>query len=109
MSDTISFIVHLPAKPEVRERMRKMTFDVLDAMSKEPDFINTWVHEDLNDPDMLVIYENWACSRDHFLQHHLNQPYRKAFEAALPEMLSHERRIEFLKGIRSYPGRLLSA
>ncbi|WP_394778120.1 putative quinol monooxygenase [Undibacterium sp.] len=109
MSDSISFIVHLPAKPEVRERMRKMTFDVLDAMSAEPDFINTWVHEDLNDPDTLVIYENWACSRDYFLQHHLSKPYRQAFEAALPDMLSHERRIEFLKGIRSYPGRALSA
>ena len=105
MSDTVSFIVHLPAKPEVRGQMRKMLFEVLDAMAKEPDFINTWVHEDLNDPDTLVLYENWACSREYFIEHHLNKPYRQAYEAALPDLLSRERRIEFLRGIRSYPGK----
>ncbi|MES2071821.1 MAG: antibiotic biosynthesis monooxygenase [Pseudomonadota bacterium] len=106
MSDTISFIVHLPAKPEARERMHKMLFEVLDAMAKEPDFINTWVHEDLSEPDTVVLYENWACSREYFMQHHLSKPYRQAYEAALPDLLAGERRIEFLRGIRAYPGKL---
>lgn len=62
-SETVSFIVYLPTRPEARERMRKMLFEVVGTMAKEPDFINTWVHEDLNDPDMIVNYETWACSR----------------------------------------------
>jgi hypothetical protein len=43
--------------------MRAMLFDVVDNMAKEPDFINTWVHEDQAEPDTIVLYETWACSR----------------------------------------------
>jgi quinol monooxygenase YgiN len=97
--------VYLPTKPEAREQMRKMLFDVLDNMAGEPDFINTWAHEDLNDPNTIVNYETWACSREYFIEHHLSKPYRQAYEAALPNLLSGERRIVFLKGIRAYPNR----
>ncbi len=106
MSDTVSFIVHLPTKPEQRDRMRAMLMNVLDTMAREPDFINTWVHEDLNDPDTLVLYETWACSREHFIAHHLAKPYRREYEAALPELLSAERRIDFLTVLKAYPERL---
>jgi quinol monooxygenase YgiN len=104
--DTVSFLVHLPTKPEQRERMRGMLMNVLDTMAREPDFISTWVHEDMNAPDTLVLYETWACSREHFMAHHLTKPYRQAYEAALPELLSGERRIEFLTGLKAYPARL---
>jgi quinol monooxygenase YgiN len=106
MSDTVSFIVRLPTKPEQRDRMRELLFDVLDNMAREPDFINTWVHEDLNDPDTLVLYETWACSREHFIAHHLAKPYRAQYEAALPDLLSAERSIDFLKMVRAYPNGL---
>ncbi len=104
--DTVSFLVHLPTKPEQRERMRRMLTDVLDTMAREPDFISTWVHEDMNAPDTLVLYETWACSREHFIAHHLAKPYRQEYEKALPELLSGERRIEFLTGLKAYPVRI---
>ena len=102
-TDRVSFIVHLPTRPEAREEMRAMLFEVLDAMATEVDFVSTWAHEDLSDPDTIVLYETWACSREHFLAHHLAKPYRQAYEAVLPRLLSGERRIEFLKEIRAYP------
>ncbi len=100
-TDTVSFIVRLPTRPEKREQMRAMLFAVLDNMAAEPDFINTWVHEDINDPDTLVLYETWACSREYFVAHHLAAPYRKDYEAALPQLLSKERSIDFLNPIRT--------
>ena len=106
MSNTVSFIVHLPTKPEHRDRMRAMLTAVVDTMAREPDFVNTWVHEDLNDPDTLVLYETWACSREYFIAHHLAQPYRQEYEAALPQLLSAERRIDFLTVLKAYPDRL---
>ena len=106
MSDNVSFIVKLPTRPEKREQMRAMLFSITDSMAREPDFINAWVHEDLADPDTLVVYESWACSRDTFMAHHLAAPYRSAYEAALPELLSAPRTIDFLKIIRAYPTRL---
>jgi hypothetical protein len=36
MSDTVSFVVYLPTKPEAREQMRKMLFEVLDNTAGEP-------------------------------------------------------------------------
>ncbi|MFA9218867.1 MAG: putative quinol monooxygenase [Sphingomonadaceae bacterium] len=104
-AESVSFIVRLPARPEKREQMRAMLFDVVDQMSQEPDFINTWVHEDQAEPDTLVLYETWACSRDTFLAQHLSKPYRQAYEAALPELLAGERSITFLSQLRAYPGR----
>ena len=109
MSDTVSFIVKLPTRPEKREQMRAMLFGIADSMASEPDFINTWIHEDLNDPDTLVLYESWACSREYFIEHHLAAPYRTSYEAALPHLLSAPRTIDFLKSIRAYPTRLIAA
>lgn len=100
---SVSFVVYLPTRPEARQQMRDMMFAVLDAMSKEPDFVHTWAHEDMNDPDLLINYETWACSREDFIERHLKKPYRQAYEAALPAMLSGGRRIVFLKNLRGYP------
>lgn len=109
MNDNVSFIVKLPTRPDKREQMRAMLFEVADTMAQEPDFINTWVHEDLNHPDTLVLYESWACSREYFMAHHLAAPYRIAYEAALQDLLSAPRTIDFLNCIRAYPGKSAAA
>jgi quinol monooxygenase YgiN len=101
----VSFVVYIPLKPEARERGRELLLRVIDAMSAEPDFVRTWVHEDMSEPDVIVNYETWACTREHFLQHHLQKDYRQAYERALPELLAGERRIVFLREIAAYPGK----
>jgi len=106
MSETIAFVVHLPGRPEHRDELEARLFQVLDAMASEPDFVNAWAHRASEDPDTIVIYETWACSREHFLAHHLGKDYRQEYEAALPRLLGRERRIEFLTPLRGYPQRL---
>ncbi|SPB18609.1 hypothetical protein NOV72_05809 [Caballeronia novacaledonica] len=103
MSDDItSFVVHLPGKPEHREELETRLLEVLERMSEEPDFINTYLHRAADDPDTLVLYETWACSAEHFRAHHLGRPYRQMYEAVLPRLLARERTIEFLTPLRSY-------
>jgi quinol monooxygenase YgiN len=102
MSQVTAFVVHLPAKPERREELETKLLEVLEAMSKEPDFINTYLHRSVEDPDTIVLYETWACSEEHFRSHHLNLPYRQAYEAALPGLLRRPRTIEFLTPLRSF-------
>ncbi|SAL62635.1 Antibiotic biosynthesis monooxygenase [Caballeronia peredens] len=102
MSDIVSFVVRLPGKPEHREELETRLLDVLERMSDEPDFINTYVHRAAGDPDTLVLYETWACSAEYFRAHHLSRPYRQAYEAELPRMLARERTIDFLEPLRSY-------
>lgn len=53
-----------------------------------------------------MLFESWACSREYFLEYHLNKPYRTAYEAVLPGLLARERSIEFVTPIRSYPARV---
>jgi quinol monooxygenase YgiN len=105
MSDQVAFIVYLPAKPERFAEMKERLLDVVHQMSAEPDFINTWVHQLQDDPNTLVLYETWNCSKDDFITRHLNKPYRQAYEQLLPQLLVSERRIEFLDVIKSYPVR----
>jgi len=97
MTSHVSFIVRLPTRPEQREAMRSALYGVLEQMAQEPDFINTFVHEDLDAPDTLVLYETWACTKEYFIAHHLGKPYRQQYEASLEQYLSKARTIEFLK------------
>ncbi|RDK05342.1 putative quinol monooxygenase [Cupriavidus lacunae] len=102
MNESTAFIVHLPGKPEHRAELESKLLYVLDQMSKEPDFINTYLHRSIEDPDTLVLYENWACSEQHFRDHHLKTSYRSEYEAALAIMLKAPRTIEFLTPVRAY-------
>ena len=65
--EQVAFVVYLPMKPEQKARGRAMLMGVVKAMSREPDFINTWVHEKQDDPDVVVLYEAWACLKDEFI------------------------------------------
>ncbi|TFB43878.1 putative quinol monooxygenase [Pseudomonas sp. F01002] len=105
MSDQVAFIVYLPAKPERFAEMKERLLDVVHQMSAEPDFVNTWVHQLQDDPNTLVLYETWNCSKNDFITRHLSKPYRQAYEQLLPQLLVSERRIEFLDVIKSYPVR----
>ena len=96
MNDTIAFIVRLPARRDQVNALERDLMPLLDAMSREPDFVSTHLHQSPDDPDTFVLYETWACSREHFLAHHLGRPYRADFEAALPSRLRAQRSIEFL-------------
>jgi quinol monooxygenase YgiN len=102
MRDTISFIVHLPGKPDRLDELEKGVLGVIEAMSNEPDFVNTYLCRAMEDVNTLVLFETWACSREYFFEHHLKAPYRMAYEEVLPTLLRKERTLEFLEPLRAY-------
>ena len=57
-------LVSLPVKPEARETFRKMLSEIGEHIAKEPSFISALIHEDMDDPDTIVLYETWAGSRE---------------------------------------------
>jgi len=95
----LTFIVHLPAKPERYAELEAAVRQVLRDMSSEADFIECTLHRSQSDSNTLVVYESWSCSRDEFLAQHLSRPYRAGFERDLPERLAAPRRIEFLDDV----------
>ncbi|HTJ91755.1 MAG TPA: antibiotic biosynthesis monooxygenase [Pararobbsia sp.] len=102
MTQPISFVVYLPGQPEKRDELFASLETVLDAMSHEPDFVNTYLHRAADDPDTLVLYETWACSAEYFVSHHLSKPYRADYERKLGDLLKSERRIEWLEPVKAY-------
>ncbi|MDT4827034.1 Antibiotic biosynthesis monooxygenase [compost metagenome] len=105
MSNQVAFIVHLTAKEGRLEKLKGLLFDVVHEMASEPDFVNTWVHQAQDDPNTLVLYETWNCTREYFISHHLGKAYRQEYEKLLPGLLARDRELEFLDIIKSYPGR----
>jgi quinol monooxygenase YgiN len=102
VTDTISFIVHLPGKSGHFDELERGVLGVVEAMSHEQDFVNTYLCRSLEDSNTLVLFETWACSRDYFFEHHLKAPYRMAYEEALPALLRKERTLEFLEPRHAY-------
>ncbi|HEX5345374.1 MAG TPA: antibiotic biosynthesis monooxygenase [Duganella sp.] len=95
----LTFIVHLPAVPERLAELEAGVRGVLTAMSAEPDFVHCRLHRSQHEPNTLVVYETWTCSREHFLAHHIGKDYRAGFEQALAGRLAAPRRIEFLDDV----------
>ncbi|SHK03325.1 Quinol monooxygenase YgiN [Pseudonocardia thermophila] len=92
---TTELIVFLPVKPEAREEFRAKLAAIAGHIVQEPAFVSASVHEDLHDPDTLVLREAWACSGADLLDQ-LARPYRAEYEATLSSMLKADRRIVFL-------------
>ena len=103
MSNQVAFIVHLTAKEGNLEKLKGLLFEVVHEMAAEPDFVNTWVHQAQDDPNTLVLYETWNCSKEYFISHHLGKAYRQEYEKLLPDLLARDRELEFLDIIKSYP------
>ncbi|MFC5452422.1 putative quinol monooxygenase [Paenibacillus aestuarii] len=50
---------------------------LFDTMSKEPTFVNGIVHENVDDPDEIVLYEIWNCSKETWLAEEETKAYRQ--------------------------------
>lgn len=60
---------------------------LFDTMSKEPTFVNGIVHENVDNPDEIVFYEIWNCSKETWLAEEESKAYRKGSYAKAAEFL----------------------
>ena len=73
---------------------------VLDAMRREPTFIEAMLHVDPGDKNRLMLYETWE-DHDDVVNVQLLRPYRQAFHEALPTMLIQPRDISIWRCLRA--------
>lgn len=73
---------------------------VLDRMRGEPTFLNATLHVDPEDPAHFLLHETWR-DHDDVVGVQLNQPYRREWHAALPELLAAERNIAIWTPLRT--------
>ena len=96
----ITMIVINCVMPGSEGEYRRWCEPVLDAMRNEPMFINTILHQDVNDSTRFMLYETWA-DRDDFFGNQMKKPYRSDYERVLPTLLRAPREITFFDAIRA--------
>lgn len=92
-------VVSLHVKADRLEEFLSLVHPVLDAMRHEPTFINAVMHADPADPTRIMLYETWA-DLDDLATVQVARDYRRAYEAALPELLRTPRRVELWRPLQ---------
>lgn len=84
----LTLIAFIRAKPGRGDELGRRLGALVEPSRAEAGNINYDLHRSNDDPDVWVLYENWQTAAD--LTSHFEQPYMKAFVAALPEVLDGE-------------------
>jgi quinol monooxygenase YgiN len=86
--DLLTVIAYMRAAPGKRDELRQALGALIEPTSREKGYINYDLHQNLEDPDMFLFYENWESGAD--LDAHLAAPHLKEFAARIPELLDEQ-------------------
>jgi quinol monooxygenase YgiN len=96
------FYVELRVKRERIEEWRRALDDIVEPMSKEAAFVACYLDQDPHDECRFTLYERWSePSVEAFLANQMT-PYRKAYDAKLPDLLQQPRAATILKPLREW-------
>lgn len=94
-------IVTFNPRPGQKEAFRLHLYRLVNAMKAEPHFVNTIVHEDLDHPDRLVLYEIWSGSRERWQSEEPQKPYRTTYEQGLSDLLA-DRTVQWMTPVAEW-------
>jgi quinol monooxygenase YgiN len=101
MSEQLTLIAKLTAKPEVADEIGKGLSALLDQTRAEEGSIDYHFHRDNDDPTVWIIYENWRSRAD--LDAHFKQPYTQALMERFPDLLAKDMELSFATMVSSRP------
>lgn len=96
------FDVVLRVKPDRVDDWLREVATIVDAMSQEDTFVSCDLHRDASDPTVFTLYERWAEPDVETFLVRQDKPYRRAYEAKLPELLQGPREPRILIPLRSW-------
>ena len=70
-------------KPEYREELLEAGRLLFEELAKQPTFIQGRVHTSEEEPDLIVVYEQWRETKDSFQQNILPLPIYKPYLAVV--------------------------
>ncbi len=91
----ITLVVFARVKPGTREELLETGRVLFDEPSKEPTFLDAWLHTTEDDPDLIVVYERWNETKESFIRNLLPKPFYKPYLEVL-ERIGLSREIRFL-------------
>lgn len=82
----LTVVAHITAKSDKIEYVKQQLIDVIKPTLAEDGCIQYDLHQDNNNPELFVFYENWQ-SKELLLQH-LNSPHLQQLGANLADALA---------------------
>ncbi|MEF2551922.1 putative quinol monooxygenase [Aurantimonas sp. A2-1-M11] len=89
---SVAYVIAFDVRPGRRERFLERLTGVLDAMRHEATFRSATLHEDPENPQRFLLHEVWS-DHDDVVTVQMARPYRRAWHAALPDLLAADRQI----------------
>jgi quinol monooxygenase YgiN len=80
---------------------RRGLTEVVDRMRAEDSFIDAVISEDLDHPDVLVMYETWLGSRESWFHDEYPRSYRAHYEGVIGDLVE-SRSVEWLTPLTSW-------
>ena len=101
MTSQITLIVRFRVNASSRMLLVEKLKEVFEMMRHEDTFLNATLHEDIEDPEQLLVYEVWEETRESFLANQMTKSYRSTFEQAIVD-LKVERTGQWLRPIATW-------
>ena len=93
--EPLGFIVRFDFKPGWEEERKKRGYvDFIDTMIQEPTFVSFFRLQDRTNPNRMVLYETWNCTKQYFLDVEMKRSYRDVYEEMLPSLVSKPREMQ---------------
>jgi quinol monooxygenase YgiN len=96
------FHVVVRVKPECVDEWLREIAAIADAMSQEDTFLSCDLHRDAHDSSVFTLYERWAEPDVETFLARQDKPYRRAYEAKLPQLLQGPREPQVLVPLRRW-------
>ncbi len=103
MENEIVLIVTFRVNAASRKLLSEKLKELFGTIQHEDAFVSATLHEDIEDPERLVVYEVWRETRESFLANHIPKSYRSSFEQMVLD-LKVERTAQWLAPIAKWDG-----
>jgi len=91
----ITLNVEIRAKPEGREELLEALRVLFEELAKKPNFVSAGVHTTEEEPNLIVVFEQWNETREAFVRELQSHPCYQPFLAAF-ERLGVSRKVHWL-------------
>ena len=94
--ERVALIVRFFPKAQRKEEFKEALHELFEHLSQQPEFISATIHEDVDQPNSVVVYEVWRESKESFFNNQLSKPYFDHYEEKLEGIFDKPREIYWL-------------
>lgn len=102
MNHITTIYVRFQVKADKQKEFEAELSQLLKGLEQEKTFIEARIHRDLDEPNVIVLYESYSESRESFLNRVPNKPWFKAFLDNLPNLLEKERQVLWHERLKAF-------